>query len=811
MTIPTARRTSSSFPDAAPGRGGGRDAPTERERLLRSLLLDARDALVRQRVASPAGTARTAAAAVASEPSGNGNGTRPARASLEPAAYRELRGRLLGLLRASLPAGSSALVVSRGDARLLEVGRGVAARHFPADASGEYAGHHPADGAAAIAELEEQRRHGAGFLVLPETALWWLDHYPDLARHLEGRYAVLARDPAAGVVYDLRRPLAAARRVPRRRGRAKARRPFAAVTIISRNYLAQARVLARSFLEHEPESRFYLLVVDRLPEGVDVGAPVTLVDPAELDLPGFWEMGFKYGVVEFSTAVKPYLLALLLRRYGEEEVVYFDPDILVLRPLGELREALAAGDIVVTPHITRPLPLDGKRPNEQDIMISGVFNLGFLALRRSAASDEFLDWWQERLQDGCRIDVANGLFTDQKWVDLAPSLFPSTVVLRDTAYNIAFWNLHERELSLAGGELCVNGGPAAFCHISGFSPDQPRRLSKHQNRIEVEEGSALAALLDRYAALLRENGWDETRTWEYGYERFHDGTRVHPLLRQIYLKLSGEERGRFGDPFAPGGPGSFLDWATAPRPNGELSPFLHTLYRVRYDLPLAFPDVRGRDRKPFLTWARRWGSAEMGYPPELVRDEPVAVPEGAAPREAKRPAAIAAPAATPASGARRSPRALPHQQYAALIESVRSVARATLPAAARVLVVSRGDYRLVDLGGVEGWHFPQTPDGVYGGYHPADSAVAIAHLEALREKGAGYLLIPSTALWWLDHYAAFRRHLEKRYRPLVQDRESCFVYALEGPPARLSTRERRGARARSLGRAARSPVTPAQN
>ncbi|MGH9379524.1 MAG: hypothetical protein ACRD2Z_02765 [Thermoanaerobaculia bacterium] len=551
-------------------------------------------------------------------------------------------------------------------------------------------------------------------------------------------------------------------------------RPLTAVTIISRNYLAQARTVARTFLRHEPESRFYLLVVDGLPEGVDVGVDVTSIDLEELDIPNLYEMCFKYGVVEFSTAVKPYLLSLLLSKYGEDEVIYFDPDIMIMRRLVELRDALGEGDIVLTPHIMRPLPVDGRRPSEQDIMVSGAYNLGFIALKRSPQSDEFLTWWEQRLEDGCRIDVPRGLFTDQKWIDLVPSLFPGTVILRDPTYNVAFWNLHERSITHAGEDFLVNGTPASFFHLSGFHPGEPRKLSKHQDRVEVAPGSPLATLLDLYAKYLRENGFDEAAVCEYGFERFDNGIRVHPILRQLYLNLNREERGRFGNPFSTGEHESFLDWATRPAAEtGGLSPFLRTLYEIRYDLSQAYPDVDGRDRKPFVKWARRWGSAEMRFEPELVRDEeaqatvggtPPASSSGSAPRQTR--------PATTAAGSRSS--------YFSLIERIRNVVRTTLPAGSNVLVVSKGDSRLLDLGGSEGWHFPQTEGGIYGGYHPADSKVAIAHLEALRKKGAGYLLIPKTGLWWLEYYEGFRRHLETHYRPVAHHDDSCVIYALRG-------------------------------
>src|SRR5437868_1301544 len=97
-------------------------------------------------------------------------------------------------------------------------------------------------------------------------------------------------------------------------------RTAAACTIISRNYLSHARILAESYLRHHPSDRFYVLVVDRLPDGVEAGRGLHVVDPDELGLPYFYDMCFKYDVTELSTAVKPTFLSLLLNRYREERV-----------------------------------------------------------------------------------------------------------------------------------------------------------------------------------------------------------------------------------------------------------------------------------------------------------------------------------------------------------------------------------------------------------------------------------------------------------------------------------------------------------
>jgi hypothetical protein len=120
----------------------------------------------------------------------------------------------------------------------------------------------------------------------------------------------------------------------------------------------------------------------------------------------------------------------------------------------------------------------------------------------------------------------------------------------------------------------------------------------------------------------------------------------------------------------------------------------------------------------------------------------------------------------------------PYSAYQRLTRHVLEAANEVMPDGTIAAVVSKGDKNLVELGGErKGWHFPRNEDGVYVGYHPADSAEAISHLEELREKGAQFLLFPGTALWWLEHYGEFRDHLDSRYRR-VQEGEECVIYSL---------------------------------
>ena len=126
------------------------------------------------------------------------------------------------------------------------------------------------------------------------------------------------------------------------------------------------------------------------------------------------------------------------------------------------------------------------------------------------------------------------------------------------------------------------------------------------------------------------------------------------------------------------------------------------------------------------------------------------------------------------------PRRSASARTARSVERLREVVTAVAPPGARVLVISKGDESLIALDGRAGWHFPQDTAGGYAGHYPADSAEAVAHLESLRARGADFLAIPSTALWWLDHYGGFGRHLEGRYRFAHRD-DACLMVDLRVP------------------------------
>jgi GT2 family glycosyltransferase len=119
-------------------------------------------------------------------------------------------------------------------------------------------------------------------------------------------------------------------------------------------------------------------------------------------------------------------------------------------------------------------------------------------------------------------------------------------------------------------------------------------------------------------------------------------------------------------------------------------------------------------------------------------------------------------------------------KYERMRRRIRELVARTLPPEAVVLVVSRGDEDLLRLQSRRALHFPPSKEGGWAGYHPATAEEAVAQLEEMRVEGGQFLLLPSTGLWWLDHYGAFGEHLERNYPVVARHDETCVIYSLNG-------------------------------
>lgn len=298
------------------------------------------------------------------------------------------------------------------------------------------------------------------------------------------------------------------------------------------NYLPKARVLAESLKKHNPDWTFCLVLADQPPDGSDISSPHfdQILPISALGIPNYRAWMFQHRLVELCTAVKgPAMLHFLA---SSPKVMYLDPDILVTASLEPLANMLDTHDILLTPH--QLMPQNGAQAivdNEICSLQHGVFNLGFLACANRPQGLAFARFWKDRLSHWCRDDKAQGLFTDQKWCDLAPAYFPSLGIVRDPGCNAASWNLTDRTIEEgADGEFLANGKPLRFYHFTGYESG----MGKVMTRIYGGNMPAVSRLWSMYERKLDQAGQAEWRDAPWPDATYSNGSAITDMARHWY-------------------------------------------------------------------------------------------------------------------------------------------------------------------------------------------------------------------------------------------------------------------------------------
>ena len=391
-------------------------------------------------------------------------------------------------------------------------------------------------------------------------------------------------------------------------------------TIISKNYLAHARVLTESFLKNNPDGKVYVLLVDRTDEKFDPAKEkFILVNIDEIGIKNLKSFCFKYDILEQNTGAKANFLKYLFEKHNLKKIAYFDPDILFTNSLENLWNLLNKKSIVLTPHITSPIT-DDKHPSEIDILRSGSYNLGFIALSNNETSHKFLDWWILHLMEHGFNDIEKGFFTDQKWIDLVPSVFDDVYIIRHLGYNVAYWNIGQRNISISeNNTVSVDKKPMYFFHFNGFSPEKTENISKHQNRFLLKDVESFRPLFELYRDLLIENDYLNTKNWKCKFNYFDNGVKIPKFARKIYASLSNKEK-KYKNPFSTSESDSFINFLNKNIDDKQpvVTRLWYEIYKDRKDAKEIFSEPLQKNRKSFVKWIEYSLTKEYDFDREFL-------------------------------------------------------------------------------------------------------------------------------------------------------------------------------------------------
>lgn len=310
-----------------------------------------------------------------------------------------------------------------------------------------------------------------------------------------------------------------------------------AFTTATINYLPKASALAGSFLDHHPGYRFKIFLIDPKDKRIKPFNRENLefISIEEVEIEGLQEMLNNLNISEISFSLKPILAEYIFTHFPKtEHLFYFDGDMRVFGRLDEAEEMFQNYDLLLTPHFTHPVD-DDKIPTELDILRTGLYNMGFVGFKNSENARKILSWWKKRVLDFGFENHDLGLTADQMWMSLAPLFFNNVGIISHPGYNFAYWNVHERELTLKNGEFYVNEKEKlALVHFADFDPENPGLFSnpKHFNRIMPGENHALRILCEEYAGALKNNHLDDYKTFKSKYA-------ISPR-KQAWRKLTGD-------------------------------------------------------------------------------------------------------------------------------------------------------------------------------------------------------------------------------------------------------------------------------
>lgn len=286
-----------------------------------------------------------------------------------------------------------------------------------------------------------------------------------------------------------------------------------AFTICSNNYLAQAKTMCDSLRFHNNGYETVICLCDTFHPEIDYTAfsPHKVFEVAKLNIPDFENMCTQYTIIELNTSIKPYIFKYLFDTYPDAgTILYFDPDIQIIAPLKPVEKDLECASIVLTPHILFPIDFDRLEPTENLFTQFGIFNLGFLGLKRGKDAQNLLLWWSKRMANNCYIRPADGIFVDQLPLNFAPVFFDNVLISNNQGYNVAPWNLHERQVSKSDGLYKINDShPLIFFHFSNFkSHNHILNASRAYSRGVIPKDSAIYELYESYAISLEANGYE---------------------------------------------------------------------------------------------------------------------------------------------------------------------------------------------------------------------------------------------------------------------------------------------------------------
>lgn len=162
-------------------------------------------------------------------------------------------------------------------------------------------------------------------------------------------------------------------------------------------------------------------------------------------------------------SLKPFFLSQLLQKV--EKIIYLDNDVFFFNKYDFLFDELDTFSFLLTPHWTcfEPIPYFDNFKISYQI---GLFNAGFIGANRRSLST--LNWWLQLCLNRMEINIAEGFYVDQRYLDMAMIVDQNAGILRHLGCNVASINMHQNTRVKSNDNVLIEGKfPIVFIHFNG--------------------------------------------------------------------------------------------------------------------------------------------------------------------------------------------------------------------------------------------------------------------------------------------------------------------------------------------------------
>jgi hypothetical protein len=166
-------------------------------------------------------------------------------------------------------------------------------------------------------------------------------------------------------------------------------------------------------------------------------------------------------VIEYYFTCSPAWMLYVLNNEPEAEwVTYLDSDLFFFASPDPIYAEMGDAAFGIIPHRFTKRLADHRR--------FGIYNVGWVSVRRRSEGFAALRWWRERCIEWCYDRVEGDRFADQRYLDRLPDLFAGVHVIGHLGANLAPWNISDCRVEWRDGSVVIEGRyPLMFFHFYG--------------------------------------------------------------------------------------------------------------------------------------------------------------------------------------------------------------------------------------------------------------------------------------------------------------------------------------------------------